>query len=1055
MSSYEVPEPIINGPFDEPKVHWNIIEGELPELKPGRRPAVYFYRDPKAPPERYEGREAGLAIEMKLVNRVRERVAEWRTAGYPGVTRTTLELLEWWRRDGREQRLFFAQLEAAETIIFLNEARADLLQGIAVPRDEPDDENYSGFARYACKMATGSGKTTVMGMLAAWSILNKVNDRSDARFSDVVLIVCPNVTIRDRLRELDPQGGEASLYLSRDLIPRHSLPALAQGKVLVTNWHVFEPQTVQVDGVSAKVVKSGIPESRIETITLGAKTTTARGTRYLTLEDFERQRGAGMLTVLDEERDNEGNLKRVKVETVRYRKSDRALINDVLGRDIGGKKNILVMNDEAHHAYRIRREEPDAQEAFDFGDDDEADEFFKEATVWVEGLDRIQKLRGINFCLDLSATPYFLGRVGQNANRPFPWVVSDFSLTDAIESGLVKIPQLAVRDTTGAAIPGYFNIWHWILPQLTPAERGGKKASPKPEAILKYAHHPIAMLGGLWEQEFEAWQQAESARPPVFIIVCRNTQIARVLYEWLAENKPPIGIPPAKLNAFHNNGTINTIRVDSKVVAETDTGQAKADANRWMRLTLDTVGKLDWPHDQLGRAIYPDQFVELAEKRAHDLGIDLELHPPGRNVRCIVSVGMLTEGWDCNTVTHIIGLRPFMSQLLCEQVVGRGLRRINYELGPDGKYPEEVAKIFGVPFEIVPFKSNRQAAPPVAVRRHRVHALPAKAAYEIQFPRVEGYTQAIRNRLTVDWASVPPLTIDPMRIPPEVQMKATLPNNQGRPSLLGPGRIAEVNLNPYRERRRMQELVFDLAEALTRDFTAQRACEVPTHVLFPQLVAIINHYLAEKVEVLPPGDLKDLWLAPYYGFVIERLLQALRPDTTQGEAPEVPRYERTRGPGSTADVDFFTKREVYPVVHSHLNYVVADTHKWEQSAAYFIDTHPAVATFVKNAGLGFAIPYLHNGQMHDYIPDFIIRLKTEQLQYLILETKGYDLLKSVKRAAAERWVAAVNADGSYGHWQHTLVSSMPDVRAAITDAVQQISNIEQANVPIELQLQNT
>ncbi len=142
--------------------------------------------------------------------------------------------------------------------------------------------------------------------------------------------------------------------------------------------------------------------------------------------------------------------------------------------------------------------------------------------MWVDGLDRIDKLRGINFCVDLSATPYYLGRVGQSANRPFPWVVSDFGLIDAIESGLVKIPQLAVRDTTGAAIPGYFNIWHWILPQLTPAERGGKKASPKPEAILKYAHHPLAMLGGLWEKEVEDWKaNRDDLRPPVFIIVCK------------------------------------------------------------------------------------------------------------------------------------------------------------------------------------------------------------------------------------------------------------------------------------------------------------------------------------------------------------------------------------------------------------------------------------------------------------------------------------------------------------------------------------------------------
>jgi type III restriction enzyme len=247
MSSYEVSEPIISLPFEEPREHWNIIEGEVPERVAGRRKAVYFYRDPKAAPGKRAGEGVGTVIELKLVNLIRERVAEWRRAGYPGVTRTTLELLSWWRRDGREQRLFFAQMEAAETIIFLNEARTDFRQGIAIPRDEPGDEKKSegttGFTRYACKMATGAGKTTVMGMLSAWSILNKVNDRGDARFSDVVLVVCPNVTIRDRLRELDPNGGEAGIYRTRDLVPAHLLPLLTQGRVLVTNWHVFEPPT--------------------------------------------------------------------------------------------------------------------------------------------------------------------------------------------------------------------------------------------------------------------------------------------------------------------------------------------------------------------------------------------------------------------------------------------------------------------------------------------------------------------------------------------------------------------------------------------------------------------------------------------------------------------------------------------------------------------------------------------------------------------------------------------------------------------------------------------
>jgi type III restriction enzyme len=1026
MSAYEVPQPILNSPFEEPREHWHIVEGEDPETRQGRRPAMYYYRDPKVKPEKEYGTVAGTAIELKLVNRIRAQVKKWRSEGYPGVTRTTLELLQWWRRDGRAQRLFFAQLDAVETIIFLCEARTDFRQGIEVSQEELSEEKraqgFTGFRRYASKMATGSGKTTVMGMLGAWSILNKVNDRSDARFSDVVLVVCPNVTIKSRLRELDPEIGEASLYRTRDLVPSHLMPLLTQGRVLVTNWHVFEPQATQTGGVGARVNKAGVEIRTKETITISAKTTTARGKRYLTPEDLERQVAAGILTVLGEERESDGTLKKVTVESRRYVESDTALVNRILGREVGGKQNILVMNDEAHHAYRIVREERDEEEEDLFGEDDEAEDFFKEATVWVDGLDRIQKLRGINFCLDLSATPYFLGRVGQDTNRPFPWVVSDFSLIDAIESGLVKIPQLAVRDTTGKEIPGYFNIWHWVLPQLTPAERGGKKASPKPEAILKYAHHPIAMLGGLWEKEREDWvANREDPRPPVFILVCKNTQIAKVLYEWLAEDKAPTGIPPVKIESFRNNGRQHTIRVDSKVVHESDSDESKNDEVRWMRFTLDTVGKLAWPTDRVGRPIYPEGFKELAEK------LDRPDHPPGRDVRCIVSVGMLTEGWDCNTVTHIIGLRPFMSQLLCEQVVGRGLRRASYELGPDDKLTEEVAKVFGVPFEVIPFKSSPQGQPKPKVKRFHVHAVPGKAQYEIKFPRIEGYTQAIRNRVTVNWGSVPSLVLEPGRIPPEVEVKGLHSTLQGRLTLSGPGRRETVSLDEVRAKLRLQEVIFDLAFALTRDYVSQRSCTVPSHRLFPQLVSIVGQFVDEKVDAPPSTSKKDVLFSPYYGWAIERLLPNIHGDTSLGEAPEVPRYEATRGPGSTADVDFWTSRDVREVRKSHLNYVVADTNQWEQSAAYYLDKHSNVDAFVKNSGLGFAIPYLHNGQMHDYVPDFIARLKSKESQHLILEIKGYDPAEEVKRAAAERWVSAVNADGTYGKWRYAVANKVSDV----------------------------
>ena len=1039
MNAREVPEPILNSPFVEPEAYWRISEHDPPEQRQGRRPAMYFYRPPGR--DASEDREGvGIAIELKLVNRIRTKRAEWRPLalkGEGGVTRTTMELLRHWHRDGRRHRLFFAQLEAAETIIFLTEARADFLQGIDVPLDQPGEEaraaGMRAFRRYACKMATGSGKTTVMGMLAAWSILNKVTDRGDGRYSDVVLVVCPNVTIRNRLEELKPQGGEASLYRTRDLVPSHLMPQLARGHVLVTNWHVFEPRTIQVAGQSAKVLRAGREVRTRETIRLGPRTTTVRGTRYLTPENLDLQKATGLVTVLDEHQDRQGNLKSVSVESFRYVESDAKLIERVLGREIGGKGNILVMNDEAHHAYRIRRPEPDEDEEDLFGEEDDGEEFYREATVWVDGLDRIHKHRDINLCVDLSATPYYLGRVGQDANRPFPWVVSDFGLVDAIESGLVKIPQLAVRDTSGNTVPGYFNIWRWILPKLTPAERGGRLARVKPEAVLKYAHVPLAMLGGLWDALREEWEQREDeSRPPVFIIVCKNTALAKVIYRWLAEDDAPVGIPPARLDELRNvNADIRTIRVDSKVVRESDGGESKSDADRWMRLTLDTVGKTDWPRDRQGRHLYPEGFEALARK------LERPLHPPGRDVRCIVSVGMLTEGWDCNTVTHIIGLRPFMSQLLCEQVVGRGLRRSSYAVGEDGKFGEEVAKIFGVPFEIVPLKENPtvngQKPPP---KIWRIRAVPEKAHLEIRFPRIEGYTQAIRHRVTVDWESIAPLRLDPMDIPPEVEVKAGLPSNTGRPSLVGPGRLERIDLNPYREGQRLQRLVFEMSRDLTRDYLRQPGCDAPAHVLFTQLASIVTRYLCEKVRPIAPAREVDAFLSPWYGWLVERLVAAIRPDDMAGGSVELPRVEQGREPGSTVEVDFETRREPYPVVKSHVNAVVPDTEKWEQTAAYRLDTHDLVHSFVKNAGLGFAIPYLHNGAHHEYLPDFLVRLADDEERYLILETKGYDPLQDVKTQAAQRWVRAVNAGGGFGSWHYAVISEMSRVGDAVRRAAE-------------------
>lgn len=983
---HEVAQPIINDAYAEPTRHWRVQPGEPPRLVAGRREAGYYYRPPGGTAGGWSvGADIGTWVPLDLVNRLRTVVRQWRESGYPGCSRVSLDLLHHWSAPDREQRLFFCQREAAETVIFLVEGRADYRQGLTIPWDEPGPDGqaagYRPFLRYACKMATGTGKTTVMAMLIAWSILNKVTDRGDKRFSDTVVVVCPNVTIREQLATaLDPHRGEESLYRRRDLVPPAWMDQLCRGYVIVTNWHAFALQELnRVGKDSARVVQ--------------------RGTE-----------------------------------------SDAAVVRRVLGSAAAHKHNILVLNDEAHHAYRRRAPAASADGGLqtENADHEDAERRDREATVWVSGLDKLHKERGINLCVDFSATPFYLEGTGNEVGRPFPWIVSDFGLIDAIESGIVKIPQLPVQDTTGKPIPAYFNVWRWIVEDcLTPGERGGRRGRVKPEAILKYAQLPLIQLASLWRETFYAWQQEGRPVPPVFIVVCRDTALAQVVYEWISHG----GAVPELANA---SGQEVTVRIDSKVLEALEEGrvagsgtQTQQDEITRLRYMLATVGKTAWSGGP------PEEWVALCERwnarlRAHGAAGQAPLDPavpPGRDVRCIVSVAMLTEGWDAATVTHIVGLRPFESQLLCEQVVGRGLRRTQYH----DLQAEEVAQVYGVPFELIPFKARATTVTPPKPA-HRVYALPERRHLEIRFPRVEGYVSAFQGQVTIDWDHVPSIVLDADRIPPRVQLKGLSSPASGRWSRWGPGAAEMVDLATWRATIRLQAVEFELAAAVTQKTVAGQSSRFSPAGLFPQVLALVRQFLRDRVTLRGPTDVRDVLLEPYFSQVTTLLAEALRPVTAPGEPPEMPRYERHRGAGSTAEVDFWTTRPLWPTEKSHLNAVVADTVRWEESAAFYLETSPLVRCYVKNERLGFAIPYQWAGEGHEYWPDFLVRLQADgqDLGTLILEVKGgRDPRADVKAKAALRWVAAVNRDPSEracGRWAYRLVRDPHAVPAAIESA---------------------
>lgn len=1034
-----VESPIINLPYEEPGHHWHIQEGKQPDKRSGRRPASYFFRVPeraargkgKRAQDELFGEEAkGEEYLLDLANLLRQRVKEWRERGYPGSTKVTKELLDLWWAPDRAQRLFYAQLEAAETVIFLVEGPTDLKQGIQVPLDEPGpgarEKGCQAFLRYAPKMATGSGKTTVMGMLAAWSILNKLANPQAAEYSDTVLILCPNITIRDRLQELRPEKDELSLYRTRELVPAHRMTELRRGEVFITNWHNLERREMgDVNGQGARVVKRGDAVESVRTVKVTEKDTE---------EDIRYRATTGLYEILAEERKRTGEVKSFTVREIKYYESDTAFLKRILGGRKGRSSAILIMNDEAHHAYRRGTVDEEDEYALD---EETAEADAREATVWIEGLDRINKVlggrgNGIRLCVDLSATPFFIQGSGNEVGRPFPWVVSDFSLLEAIEAGLVKVPQLPTDDSTGGDTPAYFNVWRWVQKQ---AQHAGHIGPVTTTEVMQYATAPIVLLAAEWQRTLTRWQEhfAQGNRrenvPPVFIIVCRDTTLAKALNEWLANGDPQYG---AGVPEFRNApGREMTVRIDSKV-GEDIAGGGSQDETRRLRFVLETVGRTAWP----GRKV-PEEYAALVERHNRKALEDDESGlvalnpdvPPGRDVRCIISVSMLSEGWDATTVTHVVGLRPFGSQLLCEQVVGRALRRTSYAVDPvSGLFTEETAQIFGVPFELIPFKVEGGKPQPPTPPANHIYADSEKAEYEIEFPVVEGYQDRGIVRVEVDWDSVGELVLDSGSVPDQTLLKG-LSTADGGLTKYGPGTANRVTMEDWRSTVRLQQVAFEIGKQLTRLWLADHGDSIPTHRLFPQMLQAATTFLDTRVECAGGRQKQDLLINPYYDQAVRMLLNAMRAvgDTEESREQAVI-AAGAAGSRSTRQVDFHTGKEAHEFIKCHLNGAVFDS-DWEREAAEILDQTPKVRAWVKNDRLGLVVPYRKDGVARKYLPDFIVEL--ESGYKLVVEIKGQEGDAKLKKAAAERWCRAVTSDGRFGRWLYHLCFGAAELRRAL------------------------
>lgn len=983
MPDQIIDNPVINSPFLEPQRHFHFSEdGITNQIIEGRRVSAYFIPIPK--PRKKGVVQAGLfdtewtenrVKENDFINEVRRQVWKWRIGGYLHVSQTTRKLLEYWQKPGRERRLFFCQIEAVETAIYLTEVASNVGDSSLIEKiKEQNKAANHDLYRMAFKMATGSGKTLVMAMLIAWNTLNKIANPQDTRFSDTFLIVTPGITIKDRLRVLYPND-PTNYYRLHDLVPPELMHQMLRATILVTNFHAFLQREKIKTGKLTKQVLNG---------------------------------------------DESGAFTETPEQMVRR-----------VCADFRNKKNIIVINDEAHHCYRHKA----AAENGDGIKGDERQEVAKreeQARIWINGLEAVQKKLGIKVVYDLSATPFFLKGSGEPEGTLFGWVVSDFSLIDAIESGIVKVPRVPISDDSmSGPMPTYRDLWFRIRDGLPKTGRGTKKEPEEPNVPLEL-EGALESLYSHYKKVYQEWESDTNAldkgsTPPVFIVVCNNTNVSRMVYNHISgwEKILPDGTPrlvPGKLDLFNNVSDGHWLARPRTILVDSE----QLDSEEGMSSDFKKIAKTEI--DQF-KAEYRMRFPGRDSNDLNDEDILREVMntvgKPGKlgeQVRCVVSVSMLTEGWDATTVTHILGIRAFGTQLLCEQVVGRGLRRMSHATSQrtityGGKtetiecYEPEYAEVYGVPFSFIPCAGSTKI-PKSTATPTRVRALEERAQLEITFPRVTGY------RIVLPEESLEAQFTEDSR---KVLSTEEIPSKTEVSSILGVGQLHTLE---DLKARRVQEVDFLIASRLVNKYFKGEENE-PKPWLFPPVLKIVREWRENWLTLKDNTFPQLLLMAAHADDAVEKIYRAMvKAEKGEGKLrPILAAYDTI---GSTKYVDFDTTQAVWKTAADkcHVSHVVGDTDTWEQKVAQSLEEMDEVYCYVKNHNLGFSIPYTIKNEQHEYVPDFIVKIEDghgkKDLLNLILEVSGREKKEKKEKAATSRelWVPAVNGQGGFGRWAY-------------------------------------